>query len=76
MSPQELVEIALHVLVAWAHGHAPTSADVDILRREFPSSSDLPADELACQIIHDLSGRAFPKSEQPRTHVNTAARVA
>jgi hypothetical protein len=61
MSPNELVETALRVLVAWTHGCNPASADLDILKKVFPSSANLPDDELACQVIHDLSGRAFRK---------------
>jgi hypothetical protein len=67
MSPKELVEIALRVLVAWADGHRPSSADLDILTEAFPSSANLPDDELACQVIHDLSGRAFGKPAQVET---------
>ena len=76
MSPREVIETALHVLAAWTDGHQPISADVEILRREFPASADLPVDELACQIIHDLAGRAFPKLEPPRMQVNEVERVA
>ena len=61
MSPNELIETALRVLVAWTHGCNPASADLDILKKAFPSSANLPDDELACQVIHDLSGRAFRK---------------
>ena len=61
MSPNEPVETVLSVLVAWTHGCNPASADLDILKKAFPSSANLPDDELACQVIHDLSGRAFRK---------------
>ena len=63
MSSKELVETALRVLVAWTQGHDVASADVEILRRAFPSSAHLPEDELACQVIHDLSAIAFQDSE-------------
>ena len=55
-----LVETALHVLVAWSKGDFPASTDLELLRTAFPSSADLPADELACQVIHDLTARVFP----------------
>ena len=61
MSPEKLVEIALRVLAAWTDGRKPASADVEALKRAFPSSAHLPEDDLACQVIHDLSGTAFGK---------------
>jgi hypothetical protein len=64
MSPEELTKAALRVLVAWTQGGDPASADVEILRTAFPSSAHLPADDLACQVIHDLSGRSVAESEQ------------
>ena len=67
MSPKELVEIALRVLAAWTNGRKPAPADVEALRRAFPSSAHLPDDDLACQVIHDLSGRAFGKPAQVET---------
>lgn len=61
MSPsKQLVEAALHVLVAWNQGDSPDSADLELLKATFPSLAHLPADELACQVINDLSGRVFP----------------
>jgi hypothetical protein len=68
MNSRELVETALHVLTAWTQGRKPASTDVKTLRGEFPASAGLPVDELACQVIRDLAGRAFPKSEQPGMH--------
>jgi hypothetical protein len=59
MSNKELVETALQVLVAWNGGSEPLPAYVEILRNAFPASSHLPIDELACQVIHDLSGIAL-----------------
>lgn len=59
MAPNKLVETALRVLVAWTDGRKPALVDLDILKEAFPSSAHLPEDELACQVIHDLSGRAF-----------------
>jgi hypothetical protein len=59
-SQKQLVETALQVLVSWINGMDPAPTDLKILRTAFPSSAHLPADELACQVIHDLSGRAFP----------------
>jgi hypothetical protein len=64
---KELVETALRVLVAWNDGRRPASADLDVLKEAFPSSAKLPDDELACQVIHDLSGRAFPERAQTGT---------
>jgi hypothetical protein len=63
-SRKELVETALHVLVAWIDGRKPAPADLATLKDAFPSSAHLPADELACQVIHDLSGVAFRESGQ------------
>lgn len=59
----ELVETALHVLVDWMNGRKPNPAEVDRLIQSFPSSAHLPVDELACQVIHDLSGRTLPEPE-------------
>ena len=64
MDPRELVETALHVLTAWADGRKPASADVEALKQAFPSSAHLPDDDLACQVIHDLSGRALREPTQ------------
>jgi hypothetical protein len=66
MSPEELVEIALRVLVAWNHGRKPAPADLNTLKEALPSSAHLPDDDLACQVIH-LSGRAFGKPAQVET---------
>ena len=63
MSPEELVEIALRVLVAWNHGRKPTPADLNTLKEALPSSAHLPDDDLACQVIH-LSGRALREPTQ------------
>src|ERR1022692_164260 len=67
MSPRELVEGVLPVLAAWTEGGKPASADVEALKQAFPSSAHLPDDGLACQVIHDLSGRAFGKPAQVET---------
>ena len=64
MNPQQLVETALHVLVAWSDGLKPAAADLETLKTAFPVSAHLPVDELACQVIHDLSGRFLPETEQ------------
>ncbi len=63
-SSKQLVETALHVLVAWNGGSDPARDDIEILKTAFPASAHLPIDELACQVIHDLSGRAFREAEQ------------
>ncbi len=65
MSSRELVEAALHVLVAWNDGRTPPAADLEKLLRAYPSSGEVPPDELACRIIHELSGRAFLDSGAP-----------
>jgi hypothetical protein len=62
-----LVEIALRVLVAWNHRRTPASADLAILKEAFPLSASLADDEFACQVIHDLSARAFRKTAQAKT---------
>jgi hypothetical protein len=67
MSPKELLETALRVLVACNHGRTPASADLAILKEVFSLSANLADDELACQVIHDLSARAFRKPTQPET---------
>ena len=76
MSPRELVETALRVLAAWTDGRKPASADVEALKRAFPSSAHLPDDELACQVIHDLSGRALGRSAQVETTPSVMDEVA
>ena len=60
MDAKELVETALRVLVAWNDRRDPASVDVVVLRTAFSSCANMPVDDLACQVIHDLSGRAFP----------------
>jgi hypothetical protein len=67
MSPRKLVETALRVLAAWTDGRKPASADVEALKEAFPSSAHLPDDDLACQVIHDLSGTASGKLAQVET---------
>ncbi len=59
MSPKELVLTALDVLAAWSDKRKPAPSDIQILKEAFPSLVHLPVDELCCQIIHDLRGRAF-----------------
>jgi hypothetical protein len=67
MSPKELLETALRVLAAWTDGRKPAPADLNTLKEAFPSSAHPPDDDLACQVIHDLSGRAFVKPAQVET---------
>ena len=77
MQPRELVsEIALRVLSAWTEGSKPATADLNTLKNAFPSSAHLPDDDLACQVIHDLGGRAFGKSAQVETGSPVMDRVA
>ena len=64
MNPRELVETALRVLAAWTDGRKPAPADLNTLKEAFPSSAHLPDDDLACQVIHDLSGRALREPTQ------------
>jgi hypothetical protein len=64
MAPKDLVETALRVLVAWNEGARRDEVDLKVLKDAFPSSAHLPDDELACQVIHDLSGRIFPERER------------
>ena len=64
MSPKELVETALRVLAAWTDGRKPASADVEALKRAFPSSAHLLDDDLACQVVRDLNRRTFTQPEQ------------
>ncbi len=63
-SDLELVESALRILVAWTKGRKPEPSDVLVLREAFPSLAEVPNDELACQVVHDLSSRVSPKHEQ------------
>jgi hypothetical protein len=61
MNPKEAVETALRVLATWTDGRKPAPADLNALKEAFPSSAHLPDDDLACQVIHDLSGKASGK---------------
>jgi hypothetical protein len=62
MRSKELVETALHVLVAWSDRRTPAPADLAALRNALPSLADLPPDDLACEVIH-MFGRTFAKRE-------------
>ena len=64
-SRTELLETALHVLVTWNDRGNPAPADVEALRKAFPSSADLPVDELACHVIHGLRGIPCRKADLP-----------
>jgi hypothetical protein len=66
MDSKLLVETALRVLVAWNGGAEPANADVEILKGAFPSSAHLPIDDLACQVIHDLSSVVFREPDRER----------
>ncbi|HTS26370.1 MAG TPA: hypothetical protein VMH81_10890 [Bryobacteraceae bacterium] len=73
MTNSELVEIALHVLVAWNQGDKPDPGEVEGLRRAFPSLANLDVDEIAVQVIHDLSSVAFEEpspQEQAEPHAS------
>ena len=59
MSSEELVMTALRVLGAWNDRRKPAPADIQVLKEAVPSATHLPVDELSCQIIHGLRGRAF-----------------
>ena len=74
MDAKLLVETALRVLVAWNDGRKPVPIDLELLKTAFPSSAHLPADDLACQVIHDLSGRAFRETGQSRERDYLAGR--
>jgi hypothetical protein len=67
MNPRELVETALRILTAWTVGRKPVSADLNTFKEAFPSWAHLLDDELACQVIHDLGGRASGKPAQVET---------
>ena len=71
MSRKELVETGLRVLVAWIDGRKPAPADLNILKEALPSSANLPDDELACQVIHDLSGGSCGEPAQLETVEST-----
>jgi hypothetical protein len=47
-----------------------------LLREAFPSSAHLPDDDLACQVIHDLNGKAFRKPAQVETAPSVVDDVA
>ena len=66
MSSNELLEAALHVLVAWNGGEEPDRNELNALRQAVPSSDGMPIDELACQIINREGGRLLEESEQER----------
>jgi hypothetical protein len=75
--PRDLVETALRILVVWNGGGQPAKLDVDKLRAAFPSFATKPADELACQVVHDLASRAFPRPESDgQISANIRERVA
>ena len=73
MRAKQLVQVALHVLVAENDGRTPAMADVNRLRAEFPCFSTLPVDELACAVIHRLSDRTHRESEKPADTMNEVA---
>ncbi len=75
-SNRELVEVALHVLVAWTGGRQPLQADVETLRRAFPYWTDLPVDDLAVQIIRGLSGRILPEPAEDHNGQRFIRKVA
>jgi hypothetical protein len=62
-SEKQIVEIALRVLVAWTSGMEPASEDVGVVQNARPSMAQRPVDEIACQIIHDLSSVVFREAE-------------
>lgn len=66
MNANELLEAALHVLVAWNTGNEPDPLEVEALRNAVPASAGMEIDELACQIIHREGGRLLEESEQER----------
>ena len=70
---KELIGMALRVLVAWNHGRKPASADLTALKEAFPSSAHLANDDLACQVIHDLSVAVF---HQPAANVERGRIIA
>ena len=45
------IEIGLRVLSAVTSRMAPSEADVEILRMQFPSEPDMPIDEMACVLV-------------------------
>jgi hypothetical protein len=54
---RELVETALHVLVAWTSWRKPSAVDVAVLTSAFPAWNHLPVDDLACRVITTLMPR-------------------
>jgi hypothetical protein len=62
MSSKQLVETALRVLVAWSNRRTPDPADVLVLKAESPTSFQLPADELACEVINGLIAKPLPEA--------------
>jgi hypothetical protein len=72
MSSKELVETALHVLVAWNDRRTPAPADLAALRNALPSHADLPPDDLACAVIHTF-GRIPAKRELGRGAIDNVA---
>ena len=73
MDTHALVEAALRILVAWNDRREPSSSDVEALWAAFPGLADLPADDLACQVIHDLAGRIVSQSQDAEpSHRNVA----
>jgi hypothetical protein len=73
MDSHTLVEAALRVLVAWNDRREPRRSDLEELWAAFPALIDLPADDLACRVIHDLAGRILPGTEEAdQCHRNVA----
>ena len=76
MSSNDLLEAALHVLVAWNTGNEPDPAEVEILRNAVPLADGMAIDELACQIIHREGGRLLDESGQrPSTQPSTDGKI-
>jgi hypothetical protein len=75
-STNELLEAALHILVAWTNGEQPAQPDRLLLTTAFPLSAHLPDDELACLVVHELAGRVLPESDTKRHSSAHLAEVA
>lgn len=66
MDSKELLETALRVLVAWNHRREPAPADLEVLRRALPECANIPADDLACLVIHTFSRKLGQECDRNR----------
>jgi hypothetical protein len=57
-----VIKMALRVLTAIMEHCPPDAADVKELRRFAPLDADVPVDELACEVVHEVLTRRAQRS--------------